>query len=506
VQGSGQARRQMSAARDAADGCFASSAALLDTAGDDLLIRTTANHPFYVRGRGWVPAEKLKIGDRFRGHDGDEVELVELVDSGVVEPVFNLQVADAHTYFVGGVESGCSVLVHNESPGDSNPTPSDSRYYSNDPTNGKDPRASLSIHISDKEKTVIPATDFYSATKEGDNLEIRYYFGNSPDLEVYSLPLNSLERLVRNPVEIAWLRDQAKLPPKLAPKIVTGTRPPSAGVASPSAPDLKAVKLDREDAKTAIKAYLKVVSNEFVDRVANGEWKLHPKDSDRFMHVMDLIEGSTNIEILGKFGNLLVFNSLTALGGPEYKAAVKLFKGVMEWADGHYDEDEGFDIIAGQVKSMVMKKIDKLQEEHIGPIAPDGVQGSIDKVTGDVKDKIADKLVEWIKEAVIAKHFGQGVTYDYPYRQNLGMAGGIQVGGQEAHVTFVITRYKNDTYNVVITGTYKNDPAAFQQRYHTQNNAFGSKAEFTVTQGFRMTSNGDAVLLGFPRTLKYTIK
>ena len=79
------------------------------------VIRATPGHPFYVRGRGWVKAENLLIGDRFRGQHGENIELLDLVDNGVVEPVFNLHVAGAHTYFVGDANSGRSILVHNAS-------------------------------------------------------------------------------------------------------------------------------------------------------------------------------------------------------------------------------------------------------------------------------------------------------------------------------------------------------------------------------------------------------
>ena len=42
------------------------SVALIDAPAS--VIRATPGHPFYVRGRGWVQAENLLIGDIFRGH------------------------------------------------------------------------------------------------------------------------------------------------------------------------------------------------------------------------------------------------------------------------------------------------------------------------------------------------------------------------------------------------------------------------------------------------------
>lgn len=77
------------------------------------LIRVTDLHPFFVIGHGWTPAGKLQIGDRIMT-DGERLVVVE----GVVEtersvPVFNLRVADHHTYFVGEKDWGFAVWTHN---------------------------------------------------------------------------------------------------------------------------------------------------------------------------------------------------------------------------------------------------------------------------------------------------------------------------------------------------------------------------------------------------------
>ena len=80
------------------------------------VIRTTFNHPWYVLRKGWVPAGKIEIGDELRCENGQFVVVTDLFANGDVEPVFNLRVADNHTYFVAS-EGGPSVLVHNQSPG-----------------------------------------------------------------------------------------------------------------------------------------------------------------------------------------------------------------------------------------------------------------------------------------------------------------------------------------------------------------------------------------------------
>jgi hypothetical protein len=77
------------------------------------LIRTTAEHPFWVWGKGWVAARRLEVGDRLRSADGQEVAVEEVIDTGLEETVYNCRIADYHTYFVGTRELGFSVWAHN---------------------------------------------------------------------------------------------------------------------------------------------------------------------------------------------------------------------------------------------------------------------------------------------------------------------------------------------------------------------------------------------------------
>ena len=79
---------------------------------DGETIDTTTNHPFYVEDKGWVAAGDLKIGDVLYTVDCDTVEVTDIEIEKFTEPivVYNLEVADFHTYFVGE----CRVMVHNE--------------------------------------------------------------------------------------------------------------------------------------------------------------------------------------------------------------------------------------------------------------------------------------------------------------------------------------------------------------------------------------------------------
>jgi hypothetical protein len=75
-------------------------------------IEATAEHPFYIKGKGWNPANSLKVGETLQLHNGTTV-VVKVIDTSIrVEKVYNLTVANTHNYFVG-VDG---VLVHNCDP------------------------------------------------------------------------------------------------------------------------------------------------------------------------------------------------------------------------------------------------------------------------------------------------------------------------------------------------------------------------------------------------------
>ncbi len=77
------------------------------------LIRTTPEHPFFVEseGKGWTQAGSLKAGDRLITLIGDSIPIHEVYDTEEWENVYNIRVADFHTYFVG--DECWSVWAHN---------------------------------------------------------------------------------------------------------------------------------------------------------------------------------------------------------------------------------------------------------------------------------------------------------------------------------------------------------------------------------------------------------
>lgn len=86
---------------------------ILELRVGDRIIRTSAEHPFFERGRGWQCASELKPGDYLSSHDGRWIRVESVTDAREVTTVYNVRVADYHTYFVGSRGWGVSVWAHN---------------------------------------------------------------------------------------------------------------------------------------------------------------------------------------------------------------------------------------------------------------------------------------------------------------------------------------------------------------------------------------------------------
>ena len=84
--------------------------------GEEII--TTPKHPFYVPQKGWVGSIQLRAGDILILQNGQYV-IVEKVQHEILEEpitVYNFEVEDFHTYYVG--ES--TILVHNANCGSFN--------------------------------------------------------------------------------------------------------------------------------------------------------------------------------------------------------------------------------------------------------------------------------------------------------------------------------------------------------------------------------------------------
>jgi RHS repeat-associated protein/uncharacterized repeat protein (TIGR01451 family) len=76
---------------------------------DDELLDTTVEHPFYTLERGWVDAIDLRLGEHIPQLDGEVGVVTGLSYEFRSQPMYNLTVAEAHTFFVGDEQW----LVHN---------------------------------------------------------------------------------------------------------------------------------------------------------------------------------------------------------------------------------------------------------------------------------------------------------------------------------------------------------------------------------------------------------
>ena len=75
-------------------------------------IRCTAEHPFWVSGRGWVQAGELSSADILTGTGGSSVPIVGVSFESLDEcvEVYGISVDGEHMYFAGDEP----VLVHNK--------------------------------------------------------------------------------------------------------------------------------------------------------------------------------------------------------------------------------------------------------------------------------------------------------------------------------------------------------------------------------------------------------
>ena len=77
------------------------------------VIRTTPEHPFFVENRGWTPASELNAGDWLLGQGNETSCVLSIADTDDYGVVYNLSVADWHTYFVGNESWDWSIWAHN---------------------------------------------------------------------------------------------------------------------------------------------------------------------------------------------------------------------------------------------------------------------------------------------------------------------------------------------------------------------------------------------------------
>lgn len=79
------------------------------TTGDEI-IQVTAEHPFYVEGKGWTTVKELKVGDRLKT-SSQKVRVIKSKEQLFTRvTVYNIEVDGNHNYFI----THSKILVHNK--------------------------------------------------------------------------------------------------------------------------------------------------------------------------------------------------------------------------------------------------------------------------------------------------------------------------------------------------------------------------------------------------------
>ncbi|MEJ2147759.1 MAG: polymorphic toxin-type HINT domain-containing protein [Acidobacteriota bacterium] len=87
--------------RSGPDGPIPAGLTVLGEDGRPQTLQTTAPHPFWTRQRGWTRADWLSPGDELFTSAGGWLRLTAATWAERTATVYNLEVADYHTYFAG---------------------------------------------------------------------------------------------------------------------------------------------------------------------------------------------------------------------------------------------------------------------------------------------------------------------------------------------------------------------------------------------------------------------
>ncbi|MDD4156563.1 MAG: polymorphic toxin-type HINT domain-containing protein [Candidatus Cloacimonetes bacterium] len=80
----------------------------LNISGNEIFV--TAQHPFYVKDKGWILTKDLDIGDAFFSGNNEKIALLSKENISWKSKVYNLEVDGFHNYFI----TNKKVLVHNK--------------------------------------------------------------------------------------------------------------------------------------------------------------------------------------------------------------------------------------------------------------------------------------------------------------------------------------------------------------------------------------------------------
>ena len=77
---------------------------------DNQKIFVTAEHPFYVEGKGWVKVKNIEVGDVLKTKNVSIERVTNIKGENYEGDVYNIEVEGNHNYFV----TSSNILVHNK--------------------------------------------------------------------------------------------------------------------------------------------------------------------------------------------------------------------------------------------------------------------------------------------------------------------------------------------------------------------------------------------------------
>ncbi len=126
-----------------------------ETDGSETRLSVTASHPFHHTERGWVHAGHLTVGDKLTEDDGGVLIIMaaKFDPNAPINLIYNLHVADFHTYFVGEDR----VLMHNRKNGIEHNQSANKRFRQACHNANRDPlENNLRKHIHDEFSGTFP--------------------------------------------------------------------------------------------------------------------------------------------------------------------------------------------------------------------------------------------------------------------------------------------------------------------------------------------------------------
>lgn len=179
-------------------------------------ILATDHHPFWVYGRGWIDASKLRVGDRLLGDAGYTITVVDVDVELQSVMVYNFTVDTLHTYTIGHA----GILVHNTGCDET------VSYYRIQ--GGDDLKQRSFYHITVDEDGIVRFARKNINISRGNLDHAKYFlFKRRAGGQIYEFKIPKWldELLLESSIPQSFYNQNVKNQGGLAPKLVDPTRP-----------------------------------------------------------------------------------------------------------------------------------------------------------------------------------------------------------------------------------------------------------------------------------------